>query len=431
MSTQNTKGAVKIYVNGRKIEGANGDSIAGVLHKNGIDILGRSEKYHRPRGYHCGFGACGSCELNCNGQPGTVSCITPARDGDRVELKGGFPSVRFDLLRAADAFKVLLPAGFQFKLFAKQPKLAALAARFMGVLAGRGRMPSREEQERAMVKRVEQLEPDVLVIGGGMVGLQAALAAVDASRQVLVVDPDFAGGRSRVDTESISADTSFESTFEEVRGLAGVSLVEGTVIGALEGVFPVISGSTRLEVRPKRVIIATGSYEVPWRFANNDRPGVLLGDGALKLAEIEGASLGRRVVVATDRDRGHGVAERLQAVGGNVVGVIDRRDEGDCTSITEHGLPVLWNSEVTSVTGLRRVRAVRFTVGEQRRRPRIETLKADALVVVGRRRPAEEFGLYLDHSGKRLPMLKVGGAGQFATEAGIAEQVTDFLKEQQ
>ena len=118
-------------------------------------------------------------------------------------------------------------------------------------------------------------------------------------------------------------------------------------------------------------------------------------------------------------------------MGGNVVGVIDRRDEGDCTSVAEHGLPVLWNCEVTSVTGLRRVRAVRFTVGEQRRRPRIETLKADALVVVGRRRPAEEFGLYLDHSGKRLPMLKVGGAGQLVTEADIAEQVKNFLKEQQ
>lgn len=411
MSTQHTDESnrpfpdeIRLLVDGRPVHGQAGQSVAGVLLTNGTSILGRSVKYHRPRGYACGFGACGNCALTLNGSPGSVSCQIPARDGDVIEMRQGWPSSKYDVMRAADLLKPLLPAGFQFRLFRKQPRLSALAGRFMAVLAGGGRMPTTAAATRARTTVVKPLMTEVLVVGGGPSGLAAALGAATSGATVTVVDAAFDGGRARVRTEPIFEDgkrvddvgRTYQQLLGDARRHPSITLVTGQALGMLDGLAPVVHHQTRHEIAPARIIVATGSYEVPMLFTNNDRPGVMLADAALKLAEIENVRPGKRVVVATDSIRGHEVARRLVTAGCHVEAVVDARlaQEASATATWAPGSwQTLWNLRPQVVHGTRRTRKITFHGPEATYR-----LSADTLIIAGARRPADEFNLHVAYA---------------------------------
>lgn len=379
---------------GRKITALEGQSLAGALYGSGVSVFSRSAKYHRPRGYTCGFAACGNCPLTVDGTPGVISCTTAVSGGEKVQREQGFPSTAFDLIRGADLAKPLLPAGFQFRLFRKNPRLSSLSGSFMGILAGGGRMPTAVAARSAVTTDVVLHHPDVLVIGGGPSGLAAALGAADGSCSVIVADHSFTGGRSGVRTEKVHHDGQpvtdirdhYAKLLEAARQHHRITLLQGTAVGMLDGVVPVRAGTTRHEISPVGLVIASGSYEVPALFANNDRPGVMLADAAVKLAETEAVVPGRAIIVATDSNRGHEVAARLRAAGCRVTAVVDSRTTLNHPSSA--GL-VLTGLSPDRVHGWSHVREVTFSgpVGTRR-------LKADTLVLAYGRRKSEEFALH-------------------------------------
>jgi sarcosine oxidase subunit alpha len=380
---------------GRRVEARPGQSIAGALHATGVRTISRGIKYHRPRGYTCGFGACGDCPLKIDGMPATVSCTTPARGGEVVQREVGLPNSGFDLLRAADLMRPYLRAGFQFSLFARQPRLSKLAGSLLGVLAGAGRAPSAEAIERASATRIVDREADVLVIGGGASGLTAAIAAADAGARVVLIDQELIGGRSRVRTEPVRVGTAESRASDLVEGLlhrardhAGIEMLRGSAIGIIDGLVPVVDadGPLRYDLRPTTVVIATGSYETPLLVEGHDLPGVMLADGALRLAAIEGVRPGRRAVVVDGDPRSSAVAEELRRHGVEVVATV----------------PV---ADVRRVTGWSRASGVSVAAGADgadgadgthgagtvSRRRRI---RADLVCMVGPRRAAEELALH-------------------------------------
>lgn len=405
---------------GRSIDAREGQSIAGALHQAGVRTLSRSVKYHIPRGYTCGFGACGDCPLNVNGMPSTVSCTTPVRGGEQVRREQGLPSTKFDLLRTADFMRPWLGAGFQFKLFAKQPRLSKLAGSILALLAGGGRMPSAAAVERSRVKRVESIATDVVVVGGAVSGLTAALAAADSGAAVVVVDRDFTGGRSGVRTEPVlheGVETApsqlFDSLFAAVQAHPGIRLATGVAIGWIDEMLPVVNGDLRLEISPRTVILATGSYEVPMMFPGHDRPGVMLADAALKLADVEGVRPGRRAVVVQADPRATDVADRLRKRGVDVVAVVEK-------------------TQIECVTGWSRATGVLVSAPGAKR----TKISADLVCIAGARRPAEELALHLRYAdrGSHDLVLRDGGelpeiSVSVGSAAGSARYSTSVIRE--
>lgn len=399
-----TKKTLAFTFEGREITAVEGQTLAGALHSAGVSVLSRSPKYHRPRGYTCGFGACGDCPLTVNGTPSVVSCITTVRGGENVRREQGFPGTGFDLIRASDLAKPLLPAGFQFRLFRKNPRLSALSGAFMAVLAGGGRMPTQDAAKSALVTNVVKGLPEVLVIGAGPSGVAAALGAADSGRLVTIVDRSFNGGRSGVRTEQITHENRpLKESAEHCRELLAeaekndrITLLEGTAVGLLEGTITVIAGRTRHELTPEAIIVATGSYETPALFANSDRPGVMLADAAIRLCEAEGTLPGKTIIIATDSQRGHDVARRLIARGCHVLAVVDQRH---ASGVQDTQTPVITGMSPQKVHGWSCVRRVTFSGNSG-----TKTLKADALVLAYGRRPAEELALQLAyaHTGSHL-----------------------------
>ena len=385
---------------GRDVTAREGQSIAGALQATGRRTLSRGVKYHRPRGYTCGFGACGDCPLRIDGMPATVSCTTPVRGGEVVRREGGVPNAGFDLLRTADLMRPFLKAGFQFKLFARQPRLSKLAGAVLGALAGGGRAPSAEAVARATGIRASEREIDLLVIGGGASGLAAALAAADAGASVTLVDHELLGGRSRVRTEPIRVGDAEKRPSEIVGDLLrraadhpGIEMLRGSAIGLIDGLVPVVEagGGARHDVRATAIVLATGSYETPIPVPGHDLPGAMLADGALRLAALERVRPGRRAVVIDGDPRASQVAEELRRHGVEIVATVPA-------------------ARVERVTGWSRATGVRLAAPSR-------TIRADLVCLVGPRRPAEELALHAAYGDAGSHEL-VGsdGAGRPASE---------------
>lgn len=413
---------VAFTLDGRSLRAAAGATVAEAMHSHGVWTVSRSVKYHRPRGYTCGVGACGNCPVTVNGLPGVTACTRPIKPGDEVRRELGLPTTTFDLLRTADLLRKWLPAGFQFRLFAKRPVLSRISGRMLAILAGGGRFPTDAAMREATVASVRELTVDVLVIGGGISGMRAALTAAEHpdSPTVAIVDELWEGGRARWRTEAVRDETgrSVPSADVEARlrsaldTSSAVLRIPGIALGLLDGLVPVDGGRVRWEIRPRSTVLATGSYETTLLFPNNDRPGVILADAAVKLAVRTDAPIGRRIVVATDSARGHQVAERLRSLGQNVVAVLDSRPVRDVRADTgtspAAGFRIEMGSTVLGVAGWSKVRRIRHSSG---------TVAADVLCLAFARRPAEEFALhanYLEHGSTDLG-TDTGSARQDAT----------------
>lgn len=382
---------------GRTITARQGQSIAAALLANGVDILTRSFKYRRPRGYTCGFDACPNCPVTVDGLPGVAACTTEVRGGERVHRERGWPSADLDLLRVTDVLSRFFGAGFQFRHFAKHPRLSHLWERVMATVAGAGRLPTPGAARAAQARRVVTASPDVLVVGGGLSGCAAALGAAERGARVLLANRGPLGGRSRVRRHPV--DTGADGTLpaceaaqllaRRVAAAEHITVVDGTVVGAFEeGVFPIAEGAVLREVRPRAVVVATGSYELPPLFPNNDRPGVVLADAVRRLIHVDQVVPWRSAVVVTDRAAGHELAAELGEAGVAVRAVADLRARPDFPGTGR--VPVLAGARVARVIGRRRVRAIEIEHAGRRRR-----LPCDLVGVALGERPADELVLQL------------------------------------
>lgn len=422
---------------GRTIVARPGQSVASALHAAGVTVLARSPKYRRPRGYTCGFGACGNCALTIDGLPGVASCTAEVHGGETISRERGWPTAGVDLLRTADLFARFLPAGFQFRLFRSHPWLARQAAAMMARLAGTGTLPS--ATAAAGRRPVAVTDPsDVLVVGGGLSGCAAALGAASAGASVVLAHRGQLGGRSLARVHPVARAGVRAQACEMAARLAGevarhprIRLLQGTALGWYEGgVVPVLTTSELVESRPRHLIAATGSYDVPALHPGNDKPGVMLADGVGRLLAVDRVAPGKRAVILTDSVRGYWLASQLRRSGVSVVALVDRRAHpGADLAVLGHrhaqdsgALPdqcrdgsagILAGSDVIRAVGLRRVRRVLVETPGGRR-----SLAADLLCIALGEQPANELALQWRYAQAGSTDAVAGGWQESGTDAG-------------
>ena len=342
---------------GKPVAAFEGDTIGSALHAGGLRVLSRSFKYHRPRGLLCCAGQCPNCLVEVDGWPGVRACTEPVREGMKVKHMNASPSLRFDLMRGTDIFgKRLTPPGFYYKTFIRPRRLWPLYEKVLRNAAGLGRL-RRSQAEREWRTEYRRRRADVLVVGGGVAGMAAALRAAELGADVVLVDdgPELGGALLAGDGAGQARELA-----ARVREAGVEVLAPAAALGFFDGIVPVWRESTLHQVRADRHVAATGSIEQPLMFEGNDLPGVMLCSGAQRLAALYGVAPGKIAVVATAGDRGLESALALQRAGVEVAAIADARPSGAdrelVARIGRAGLPLLHGATVVRAFGGRRVR---------------------------------------------------------------------------
>ncbi len=439
---------LRFSFDGKTYPGHPGDTLASALLANDIRLMGRSFKYHRPRGPI----AAGSEEPNAivelrsgaRREPNTRATTAELFDGLVARSQNRWPSLKFDAMAVNDLLSPFLAAGFYYKTF-MWPKAfwEKLYEPIIRRAAGLGRASLQADPD-SYDKGF--LHCDLLVIGAGPAGLAAALTAGRAGARVILADEDFAlGGRLNAETfgvgEHIGADWA-QATVAELATMPHVRLMpRTTVVGAFDhGIYSAVErvsdhlpeplpGKPRQilwRIYSKRALLCAGAIERPIAFANNDRPGVMLAGALRSFANRWAVVPGQRVAVFTNNDDGLRTATDLAAKGINVVAVVDVRDGGALVPGIRHlkGAVVTDTSGRLGLTGI----TVRLANGQN------EQIGCDVLGVSGgwnpnvaltshhRSRPVWDDGVVGFGPGPGGPVgLGVAGAamGAFSTAAAL------------
>ena len=376
---------IEFSFDARKFTGFDGDTVASALLANGVRIVGRSFKYHRPRGIWCAGVEEPNAVFDVTSEtrrvPNCRGTTTALRPGMSVASVNASPSADADRLAALDRLSPFLSAGFYYKTF-MWPRFARYEAAIRR-MAGLGRLDPRSP----MVARASEHHDscDVLIIGAGPAGLACATAAAKSGAKVIVADTNPQPGGSLLYREAEVDGECGRAWVARIAGeLPGTDrvrlLAETTAFGIYDhGLVALVerraSGECLRLVRPKRTVIATGAIERPMLFVNNDRPGVMSANAALAYLEDYAVIAGRNIVVATNNDSGYEPAWKSAQAGAHVV-VLDSRDEA--AAPREPQLEVRHGRSVEEVLGNRGVEGVSIRGGSGG-----ERLEADALLVAG------------------------------------------------
>jgi len=341
---------VSFTFDGKEVPALAGDTIASALYAAGRRTFSRSFKYHRPRGLVCCAGQCPNCLVAVDGAPGVRACTEPVREGARVEHMNAWPGLERDAMSVIDKVAgPFTPPGFYYRTFIRPRRLWPLYEFFLRRAAGLGRLP-RAQPERTWRTEYRRRHADLLVVGGGIAGLSAAIAAAELGADVVLADEGTApGGRLLWEGEHDYAQALTERAIA-----AGVEVLSSApALGYFDGLVAIWQGDTLHQVRARRHVFATGAIEQPLVFAGNDLPGVMLSGGALRLANLYGVKPGARAVVATTSDRGIDAAMALRAVGVEILAVADLRPgpAGQDASLRAQGTEVLYGWTVVEARG--------------------------------------------------------------------------------
>lgn len=374
---------LRFTFDGRVFEGFEGDTLASALLANGAGIVGRSFRFHRPRGLL----AAGLEEPNCIVTVGEGAAAQTNLKATEVQLSDGlvarsvnaWPSARFDLGAMVSALRPLLVTGFYYKTF-MWPRWA-LYEPLIRRLAGLGRASMLEDPDRYDVLNASC---EVLIVGGGPAGLSAALDAAASAARVVLVDADrsfggqlLAAGES-AQIEGEPARTWLSRTLAALQRSGNVRLLTRTLATGYydHNLVTLVEqlGSTgdtaqrrraprqRLwRLRCSKVILATGAIERPLVFQNNDRPGIMLACAVAMYLNRYAVLMGTDVVIATNNDGAYEVAETVARKGAQRVTLVDTRLDGRdelTVRMTRAGVRVLPGHRVVAAHGRRRVRAV-------------------------------------------------------------------------
>jgi sarcosine oxidase subunit alpha len=369
---------ITIRFNGREVPAYEGDSVASALLANGIVHVGRSFKYHRPRGVM----AAGSEEANAlldvdrgsgRREPNNRASVVEAFDGLDAKSQNHWPSLERDVGVLNDVASPLFSAGFYYKTFMWPPTAwAKVYEPFIRRAAGLGMAPTTPDPDQYVHAHAHA---DILIAGGGPAGLAAALAAsADGKRVILADEKDRFGGTLLYDVTSTIDEMSPRDWVTE--SLATLSqrpnvrlLARTTVFGAFNHNHIALAerltdhlsqpqesmARERLwQVRAKQMIVATGAHERPLVFANNDRPGIMLADAMRCYLNRYAVTLGRRVVIATSGASAYETALDAKAAGLDVT-IVDTRPRtaigAEGSLAREAGIEVLDGYTILGSTG--------------------------------------------------------------------------------
>lgn len=403
---------LRFTYDGRPIEGQEGDSVGSALYAAGVRIFSRSFQYHRPRGLFCVNGRCVNCAVRINGHPHVRACAVPLEPGMAVESEGAWPRMSFDLLRALDFFHFLFPLGFQYRYFIKPRWMFRIWERMLRQTAPHAAVPRPSDTDRGPPQILREAT-DVVVVGGGPTGLAAAVSAGGQGLRVTIIDDNTQLGGSLASAKQESSRNALENILADFAGLKTATTHSNTRCFAYYGDGPVCAfrGTTLIEITAKAVVIATGAYERPLVFGNNDLPGIFLSSGALRLLNQYGVRPGTRAVVATTVDDGFEAAMTLLSAGMHVEAVIDYRTGAQTLSterLQQRGVKLLQGYRVDRAHGLGKVTGVTVVPIAEKQAHAVRRLDCDTLVTCGGFQPANELAFQATSQGDFL-MEGVGG----------------------
>ncbi|MDE2446854.1 MAG: (2Fe-2S)-binding protein, partial [Alphaproteobacteria bacterium] len=428
--------ALNFSFDGKTYQGQSGDTLASALLANGVQLMGRSFKYHRPRGPL----SAGSEEPNAlvelrtgaRQEPNTRATVAELFDGLEANSQNRWPSLSFDALAINDRLSNFFAAGFYYKTFMWPKKFwEKLYEPLIRRAAGLGSL-TREEDPDEYDKGFAHC--DLLVIGAGPAGLMAALTAGRAGLRVILADEDFVfGGRLNSESFEVGGEPGSAwaaATAAELANLPNLRLMlRTTIVGAFDhGIYSAVERvsdhlavpaahkprQTLWRIYSKHAILAGGATERHIAFENNDRPGIMLAGAMRSYANRWAVAAGQKVAIFTNNNDGLRTADDLKAKGVEVVAVVDSRKGARVVECEGH----LGLSSIT----------VRRADGK------LEKIAATALGVSGgwnpnvniishhRSKPAwnEALAAFVPGEGGPKNLVAVGAAnGEFATAAAL------------
>lgn len=396
---------------GVRYEGVAGDTLASALLAHDVRLMGRSFKYHRPRGVL----TAGSEEPNALMTIGRGAAQDPNVRATTQEIYPGlearsqnrWPSLGFDLMSVNDLASPFLGAGFYYKTFmwprafwerVYEPIIRRAAG--LGALSGEH---NADRYDRAYAFC------DVLVIGSGPAGLMAALQAGRAGADVIVAEEDSRfGGRLLAEREQVNGVPGtdwVDTVLAELRAMDNVRLMSRTCVtgtydqgtyGALERVGHHHSGqhagrSAPLEtfwrIVAKRSILAAGSLERPVAFRDNDRPGIMMAGAVRAYVNRWAVSPGKAITVFGNNDDAHRTVDDLLAAGVHVSALIDSRHDAPMRD----DVHLYRGAQVCGTAGRRGLESItlRTTTGEER-------IQTDCLAISGGWNPSVHLTCHMN-----------------------------------
>ena len=346
---------ISFKFNGTKYYGFKGDTLASALLANDIHLVGRSFKYHRPRGIM----TAGSEEPNAiiqlhnnssRTEPNVRATEVEIYEGLEASSQNCWPSVNFDISGINNFLSPIFPAGFYYKTFMWPASFWKKYEYFIRKSAGLGKSPTEPDPD---IYEHKFIHCDVLVIGAGISGIMAAKTAAKNGLKTLLIDekPYLGGSTIYQNSQHFKINNQISSSWlekeiNEIKKLKNLEIKTRTSVAAFHGYNFLLAresitdhlpieqrkNKTRhklLKIRAKKVITATGSIERPLIFNNNDRPGILLSSAIKKYADLFGVACGNKNILLTNNDSAYETAISLIQKGIKVEAVIDNREQID------------------------------------------------------------------------------------------------------
>jgi len=338
---------------GKAYQGFAGDSIASALLANGRFLLSRSFKYHRPRGPLTMAGQDANTLVQLPNEPNVLADTHLLENGVQVTGQNFNGSLDNDKDAYLGKFSKFMPVGFYYRSFYKPKGAWKLWEPIIRKKAGLGVLDLKFQPEYF---DKAYLFADLAIVGAGPAGLQAALTAANAGAKVLLIEQQpILGGSltyARFDVENNRADTLRRELINAVEGHANIQVLKKATCNAwfTDNYLPVIQGKRMYKVRATQCLIASGSFDQPVIFRNNDLPGVMLSSAAQRLMKLYAVKPGKRAVVLTGNDDGYYAALDLHEQGVQVAALVDMRtnpaDRALLIALEKRGIPCHLNSTV-------------------------------------------------------------------------------------
>ena len=352
---------ISFKFNNKTYYGYKGDTLASALLANNIHLVGRSFKYHRPRGIM----TAGSEEPNAivqlhkntsRTEPNVRATEIEIYEGLEASSQNCWPSVNFDIGGINNFLSPVLPAGFYYKTFMWPASFWEKYEYFIRKSAGLGKSPTEPDPD---IYEHKYIHCDVLVIGAGISGIIAAKTSAKNGFKTLLLDekPYLGGSTIYQNSEHFKINNQISSSWldkeiNEIKKIDNLEIKTRTSVAAFHGYnfllarenltdhLPLHQRDEKvrhrlLKIRAKKVISATGSLERPLVFDNNDRPGILLSSAIEKYSNLFGVACGQKNVLFTNNDSAYETAISLFQKGINVEAIIDNREEVDSKLVKE------------------------------------------------------------------------------------------------
>ena len=378
---------VSFKFDGKTYFGFKGDTLASALLANNVHLVGRSFKYHRPRGIMTS----GSEEPNAIVQINKNSSVTePNVRATEVEIYDGleassqncWPSVNFDIGGINNFLSPLLPAGFYYKTFMWPASFWEKYEYFIRKSAGLGQSPTEPDPD---IYDHNYVHCDVLVIGGGISGIMAAKISAENNFKTLLLEerPNLGGTTIYQKNDYFKINDQYSSDWlekeiEQIKNLKNLEIKTRTSVAAYHGYNYLLARENLtdhlplekkqnlirqrlLKIRAKKVITATGSIERPLIFDNNDRPGIMLSSAIKKYADFYGVACGKENVLFTNNDTAYETAISLNNKGIKINAIIDIREQNksDLTNeINKAGIKIYNSYTVINTKGYKKINKI-------------------------------------------------------------------------